>query len=537
MKRTARNEAEVVQTNKAQRIMMITIIVMFVVSLIPIFYVGLHTYPSGDDYWYGKYIAKAWREQHSIFACLCAALATIKEFYYTWQGTWYSIFLFCFNPEMLMSGGYKLVPLIAIGLLGGGFALLMYQTMVRELKIDKEIVVVCFLILLFQMLQYMPRTTSGIFWFNGIMHYNANTFTSMVAIAMMIVFVRSGKKYAYVLAVLAMLLIGGGNYQAALMPLMFWALLVMGTFFNVAQKTGIKERFIKMLHAKRVWLLSLGIVFELIGLAISGTAPGNSVRSEEFEISIKWALQSVYYSIDRGIYLVRDDFYVPYPSMLIFIVLLAVLLWFSMWKIQDKITFRFPVPALFVLYMCGIYWAMYTPGIFSKSDVSGGVPDTIQQIFLVTSLANVVYVIGYVQRVIHEHVNVEKTNNAWWGRKFENTKVENYILIVATIGILIAGVAGYSKSTNQICMNYVNSGHMKVYDTVRREQLRILKDEDVRDAVIPELYDYDYYPVCHFQVFADPEYKFNREEAIYYGKDSVTGYDFRKWFEQEGYSY
>ena len=42
-------------------------------------------------------------EQHSIFACIGAAFSTIKEFYYTWQGTWYSIFLFCFNPEMFLT--------------------------------------------------------------------------------------------------------------------------------------------------------------------------------------------------------------------------------------------------------------------------------------------------------------------------------------------------------------------------------------------------------------------------------------------------
>ena len=254
----------------------------------------------------------------------------------------------------------------------------------------------------------MPRTTSGIYWFNGVMHYNANTFTAMVAIGMTILYLREGKKYAYILVLVSMFLIGGGNYQAALMPLLFWGFLVLGTFFYVEKGTTLKDRIFHMIHAKRVWLLGVGVLLELPGVAISGLAPGNSLRSEEYEVSLKWALQSVYYSIDRGIYLVRDDFYAKYPAMLLFIVMLAVFLWFAMWKVQDKITFRFPVPVLFVLYMCGIYWAMYTPGIFSKADVSGGVPDTIQQIFLLTSLANVIYVIGYLQRVLREHVREEK---------------------------------------------------------------------------------------------------------------------------------
>lgn len=524
-----------------EKVTMIVIVTLFVLSLIPIFYVGLYTYPTGDDFWYGKYIVKAWREQHSVFACLGAAFATIKEFYYTWQGTWYSIFLFCFNPEMFVEGGYKIVPVLAVGLLAAGFGLVMYQAMVKTLKMSKDIFLVCLCVLLFQMLQYMPRTTSGIYWFNGIMHYNANTFTSMVAIAMMIIYLREGKKYALILSSLTMFLIGGGNYQAALMPLLFWGFLVLGSLFYVDKNTSIKERLLNMFHAKRVWLLGIGVLLELPGLAISGTAPGNSMRSEEFEISLKWALQSVYYSIDRGIYLVRDDFYAKYPAMLLFAVMLAIILWFAMWKVQEQIQFRFPVPALFVVYMCGIYWAMYTPGIFSKSDVSGGVPDTIQQIFLITALANVIYVIGYVQRLLRDYVSEERLKKSWWGigNIVQAKRIRDILMTAAAVGVIASGIIGYNYSTDKLCVDVVANGHAKVYQMVRAEQIRILKDQEVQDAVIPEFFcgtEY-YYPICHLSASSDPSFELNYDLQVYYGKKSVTCYDFREWFEREGYSY
>ena len=409
--------------------------------------------------------------------------------------------------------------------------------MVKTLMLSKEVLWVCFCVLLFQMLQYMPRTTSGIYWFNGVMHYNANTFTARVAIGMMILYLREGKKYAYILVLVSMFLIGGGNYQAALMPLLFWGFLVLGTFFYVEKGTTLKDRISHMIRAKRVWLLGVGVLLELPGVAISGLAPGNSLRSEEYEVSLKWALQSVYYSIDRGIYLVRDDFYAKYPAMLLFIVMLAVFLWFAMWKVQDKIIFRFPVPVLFVLYMCGIYWAMYTPGIFSKADVSGGVPDTIQQIFLLTSLANVIYVIGYVQRVLREHVREEKLKTAWWGPgSDDSTVVGEVIMLVATAGMIFAGILGYHQSTDKLCMELVESGHAKVYKMVREEQLRILKDPTIKDARIPEFMDGGdyYYPICHLQANGDPSFQLNYDLSVYYGKESVIAYDFREWFEEEG---
>ena len=70
---------------------------------------------------------------------------------------------------------------------------------------------------------------------------------------------------------------------------------------------------------------------------------------------------------------------------------------------------------------------------------------------------------------------------------------------------------------------------------VRREQLRILKDPTVRDARIPELFGYDYYPICHLQAGTDMTEELNYDLQVYYDKDSVVAYDFREWFEEAGY--
>ena len=66
--------------------------------------------------------------------------------------------------------------------------------------------------------------------------------------------------------------------------------------------------------------------------------------------------------------------------------------------------------------------------------------------------------------------------------------------------------------------------------------MRILKDPTIRDARIPELFDYDYYPICHLQPSTDPSFQLNYDMAVYYDKDSVVVYDFREWFTEEGYT-
>ena len=225
--------------------------------------------------------------------------------------------------------------------------------------------------------------------------------------------------------------------------------------------------------------------------------------------------------------------------MLVFIVMTVILLWFAMWKLQNLIDFRFTVPALFVLYMCGIYWAMYTPGIFSKSDVSGGVPNTIQQIFLLTSLANVTYVIGYIQRILREHVSIENLGKAWWGPVGNSNttlsqKMKTTFVVGATCGMVWAGWMGYHQSTDKLCVDFVQSGRAGTVAKVWEEQSRILEDSDVKEAIIPELYGVDSYPICHMLAEADASYRLNQDMAAYYGKESVTGYDYKEWLAEIG---
>lgn len=116
---------------------------------------------------------------------------------------------------------------------------------------------------------------------------------------------------------------------------------------------------------------------------------------------LKWALQCIYYAIDRGIYLGEDYFLKNAVTTIVYIIL-AVFIWSQLWKVnRNKVRFRFPL--LFVIYMNGIYWASYTPEIYSRSSVSGGVPNTYFHIFLLITFANMIYVHGWLQDKLLKH--------------------------------------------------------------------------------------------------------------------------------------
>ena len=69
----------------------------FLLSLLPILYLTVVNRASGDDYGYGKYTRPAWAATHSLIEVAKAIGQTIRQYYYGWQGTWFSIALFYGN--------------------------------------------------------------------------------------------------------------------------------------------------------------------------------------------------------------------------------------------------------------------------------------------------------------------------------------------------------------------------------------------------------------------------------------------------------
>ena len=145
--------------------------IIFLVSLLPVCYLSFVNRASGDDLGYGTYTRVAWMGTHSLIAVGKAIKQTIIQFYYGWQGTWFSIFLFTLQPEVFSDSAYVIVAFIMIFLWTGSTILLFREALIRKCGFDKGsfwLVTVLFLLI---SIQYIPSTKSSIFWFNGCAHY------------------------------------------------------------------------------------------------------------------------------------------------------------------------------------------------------------------------------------------------------------------------------------------------------------------------------------------------------------------------------
>lgn len=89
-------------------------IVIFILLMLPVLYLSFVNRASGDDYGYGAYTRSAWMETHSVIALGRAIWKTVRQSYYSWQGTWFSILMFSLQPEVFSDRAYFLVAFIVL---------------------------------------------------------------------------------------------------------------------------------------------------------------------------------------------------------------------------------------------------------------------------------------------------------------------------------------------------------------------------------------------------------------------------------------
>ena len=499
----------------------IIVCVLFFISLLPVVYVGIYNYATGDDYWYGVHTYRGWISG-GLLGALKGSWQTVKEFYYNWQGTWFTMFLFTLSPHHFAENGYVITIFLALGLWIGSNAYLADYYLVKKMGFAKGVTAVIVCLISYLGIQYIPRTTSGLYWFNGLMHYSVPFFLAVLAIVHSHKFVESKRKGDYWILFVSFLLLGGGSYLA---PLAATMVVVYILISQIKIKRNEKKVTIEY-DWRCLWIL-LAFAVEMIGLVVSFKAPGNSVRGgEEFGADLTWALRCVYYAIDRGIYLGLDYFLENVVTVIVYVIL-AFLIWEQLWRVKKE-RIKFSNPFLFVLFMNGVYWATYTPEIYSRSDVSGGVKNTYFHIFLIITLANMIYVHGWLQKCLvkywekksgrcKENVKNIQHKSIFYGKRYKAC-IEVPAIILGCVLFFAASCLSEVKTTNEYCMECISNGSLKKYFEIRKEQHEYLISTEEKNVTIPEMEAP--YPLLHLGLGEEGGGQ-NENWEYYYDKESI----------------
>lgn len=491
--------------NKKIRIAAWISILIFILLMLPVVYLSFVNRATGDDYNYGIYTRAAWVGTHSLAEVCRQAWRTVKQFYISWQGTWFSIFLFTLQPEVFSDNAYVIVTFLMLFVWIGSAFYLFRRILCRNIGLNRWsylLITVCFLII---SIEFIPSTKSAIYWYNGCAHYMLPFAMCQMTAAWLLQYQEEYKKHTYIAIVIFMTLLGGSNYQAALF------VLIAACYTLIAVWVLKKD--------KRILTLLLPVCTELAGLIASMKAPGNKVRAGgEFGFSIWKGIETIGSSFLYGITDI-GKYWQERPLALVGLLFLFLLFIIVFCAEEKSFTFAHPVWLSLMLYC--LYSAMQAPAVYAEVEVSGGVPNMNFQVFLLTASGILLIIANTLaKRIKAKHKKVFK--------------------IIAAPGLALCFLLAFlcrsniKTSTSYVSLIYAVSGQAADYKEQMDLQTRLMEDEKVEDVVVPFINDVQG-PLMHMPIMGNSESFTSWATAQFYGKNSVIAIDRVKWMEENQY--
>lgn len=477
-------------------------IVLFLLLMLPVCYLSFVNRASGDDYGYGVYTREAWLTTHSLLQVVKAAVQTIKMYYYSWQGTWFSIFMFSLQPEVFHEGAYIITAFLMLFLWIGSTALLFRQILCKKLHFNQWSFCLVTVIFMTVCIQLIPSTKSAIFWFNGAAHYMVPFTMCQLLVMLLLRYTERYKPRFFIGTLLLAVLLGGTNYQAALFALI------------VICYTGIADYIEK--KDKRIFGLLIPLVLEVSGLIISMKAPGNKVRGgQAFGFSIRNGIETIGKSFEEGIILILH--YVREKPLMLVGLLFLFLVLIEAFK-QAKETVHFKHPALSILALFCLYSAMQAPAIYAGVEVSGGVHNMNYQVFLLTATGALLIISAAVAGKLK--ITTESLHD----------KLVFPGILLCLLLVLLCR-SDLKNSTAWVCMEYITSGQADDYKKQMDQQTELLLDQNTTEVVLPFINDVQG-PLMHMPVTEDEDAWTNKVTKEFYGKDRVIAIPRPEWEEK-----
>lgn len=490
-----------------ERIIAVLAVVCFcVLCLLPLLLIARYDHPCADDFGYGYDAHVAWKTTHSLFETIDAAVNTAKHTYYTWQGTFVSIFLMALTPVVFGEQYYAVVPFMMLGVLTASIFYLGKVILHDLLKATYSNTIIVSVIVSFLLIEAIYTPASAFFWYNAAVHY---TFMQAMMLFMLAFTVRSIILKQKVISIIACLLgsicafcVSGGNYLNALIGIVLLVSL-LGLFIVLLVADRIKK---KPDSSLKFLVVLIPLIVYFVGFVINISAPGNSVRAANFVGA------SPVIAIIRSF---ESGFYYSVEWMSFFTIFLMILALPAIWCIVSKSKYRFRFPLLVLLFSFCLFSASFTSSHYSLGEA--GLPRTFnncKMIYQILLFVNEIYLAGWFSRI-------------WKERKGENKVIAfgHGVIFYLIITIALSGVFLLCNDKEAYYPSYASAKYMKQgyalhYHMQHLERLTILSGQE-RNVSLKEIQ-----PKLNVlyvdDITENPSDWRNTQYARWHGKESVV---------------
>lgn len=485
----------------------IVLVACLAVCVIPLIWIGRYNVMSADDFAYGVEVHTTWLSTGSLWESIIEAGRVVADRYFSWQGTYSSVFFMALNPLIFNNGLGFIAPILFIGLYSLStfyFIRCCFSGLGVQRKEDYLWVTVIALVEVMVFVLCIESPVEGFFWYNGATHY-------MFMHAFMLLFLgtfitldsltwqdkKTVKVFRLLLYFISAVIVGGGNYISSLQCMELCIVLML---------LQIIAKRISFWHVSGLMVLGAGFLCSVI-------APGNSVR--QASSSGMGVVEAVLNSFLLAIKDIKDWIT---PIFIIGMLLLIPILY----ELTKVAKFKFKYPILVIALEFCLYASLYAPCLYGVGNVdSGRMRNIIQASFYLYVIAAMFYVLGNLR------TNIERTDRVWKQdlmavlgitRKYKL----KYLWLAfgcMVIVLLFTGDKNYYSSVS--AARSIVIGEASDYYSQSMERQKIIEGEEMDIYLEPisvkphVLYYSDYVPKDHANNWI------NRTAANYFGKNSI----------------
>lgn len=474
--------------------------VVYVVSLIPLLWIGYYNYPSADDYSIGSDCRQMWMASHSVLATVWAGIVRAAEDWLNWMGYFTSNFLMAMPPSTFGERAYVLTAWIMIGMLSLSTIYLLHTVFVKVFQADKHVSNCVIMLMLFVTVQCMVGRVEAFYWYSGAANYILVHSFCMFFYGLLISAVYdTGKKRVFELAVGSFLgfLTGGGNQMTALNGAV--VLLVVIGFLTVQKKWSRYKGHI------------VPIGFFYLGFLLNVAAPGNWVRAEGASgmNPVKAVMISFYCCLD---YCINE--WSGWPVLLLVLALIPLF-----FRMTGNTRFRFRYPVIVVLFGFCLVSAMMTPPLFAVGNMEAA---RVQALTFTMYILVLTLCVGYVTGWVRKKTELAAEKKKVQGQNgFSANEIWCIVccLFFFTFASLITVIPEPHYFTFSSAITDLANGSAKAYGDALKERMEIYQSGE-RDVVVEPLPAQP--RLIYFSdIKEDPEDWENRGVCRFYGIDSV----------------
>lgn len=483
-------------------------LIIYIVSLIPVIYIGFFNYASGDDYYYGIPVKNAIANNATVWEIIKIAWKDVIREYYAFQGTLATMFVWRFEPAIWGEKVYSITIFIALIMLNIGIFFLLHVVMVRVMKIEVSSYISASALALFFIVQFITFPRSGLYFFPGVIRYTLSFGLVCLAMGLIILYLDKGYKRYFAGIVVLLAYLGGSGFPAIVMSgLGGLFLMFLG---GLSDDKGRKRRSL---------FLIIPLFIELIGFGIAATCPGNANRGgEDFGFSIDRVFTVFYRCFADGTTHLFKYFIDARPLILLPITLFIL-------AYVSKSTVKLRVKDILIVGVLGwfIVCMVRSPEYYAGETVDGGISGGVYDSYFYVSI---IYIIIMSTML-----------GLYFGfRKKSETLSRNAIgalLIFMVLFVVLLNRHLLPNMLNYTIYEYVITGQAREYDAQMQQRFKLLSNPDELDVVVPMINDQQG-PLMHMAVTDDPAAYTNVVTAQFYGKRSITAIDRKEWNELYG---